>query len=63
MSLGPYAILGAPGSLNRNIGIHEGVGAQGEYTEGVQGVLEDGAVSKGILPSSRLQWTTTKGLE
>ena len=43
--------------------IPEGVGAQGEYTEGVQGVLEDGAVSKGILPSSRLQWSNIKGLE
>ena len=35
MSLGPYASLGAPGSHNRNMSIHEGVGAQGEYKEGV----------------------------
>ena len=35
MSLGPHASLGAPGSLNRNMSIHEGVGAQGEYKEGV----------------------------
>ena len=53
MSLGPHASLGAPGSLNRNMSIHEGVGAQGEYKEGVQGVLEDSAVIQCIWPTIR----------